>query len=158
MSNPLTTVAATNAAPAAAPAPATQLTTAAHTDSAAAMRAVVRPSVEGTISATTPTPQTSHAATVTVARTALDRPSIASPIDQMPAAATTNQEMRGPHKPATAESRPDGEDDMSPHLPIDQRFGQRLPVAGRSRTLARLAVRRLVVERCRPGSNRGESS
>src|SRR3954454_14533703 len=120
MSNPLTTVAATNAAPAAAPAPASPLTTAAQTDSAAPMRAVVRPSVDGTISATTPMPQTSHAATVTVARTRLDRPSSASPIDQMPAPATTNHEIRGPHDPVTVDSRPGGGDGTPQHLPMNR--------------------------------------
>src|SRR4029079_16525957 len=110
MNNALTAAHATNAAPAAAPAPAIQLTTDTQTAKAAHIRAVVRPSVEGTIRATTPTPHTSHAPAVAVARTALDRPSSASPIDQIPATATTNQEIRGPHRPLAVDSRPAGED------------------------------------------------
>src|SRR4051812_27969698 len=129
MSNPLTAAEATNAAPAAAsaPAPATQLTTDAKKASADPIRAAVSPSVEGTISATTPMPQTSHAATVTVARTRLDRPSSASPIDQMPAPATTNHEIRGPHEPGTVDSRPGGGDGTPQHLPMNRPVCQRAP-------------------------------
>src|SRR6476659_6732194 len=110
--------AATNTAPGAAPAPATQLTIEAVTASTAVIRAIVSPRVDGTSNATRPMPHVTHAAAAAVARTAVERPSSASPIDQIPAAATSNHAIRGPHNPVTADSALDGDDRIPPHLPI----------------------------------------
>ena len=68
------------------------------------MRVMVSPSVDGTTSAMTPIPQTNHEPIITIVRTAVDLPSMASPIDHAPARPTTSQAMRGPQVPVNAET------------------------------------------------------
>ena len=89
------------------------------------MRMTVSPSVDGTTSATTPTPQSSQAPIITVVRTAEDRPSSASPMDHAPATPTASHSTRGPHDPVSAASRRDPLECMTPRLAdrpaVDQR-------------------------------------